>query len=663
MDIDYVYVKNFRQYQDVKIKFARSPSKNCTIIIGSNGAGKTNLLNAITWCFFGKELHVDSKYKGLPILNTTTLDESREGILELRVEIQLIQSNGKKILVIRTVHFKKGKEGNPIEVTDPHAFSVMRETERDWVGPIYGDDAQYLIDNLIPPSIEEYFFFDGERMDDYFKESTGEDIRRAVFKISQLELFETLINHLTTRRSSFLREARGLGSEAEEIREMIELQTRSLESDKEVLAELEAKRIKAEHNEKVFSEKLKKSSLEHIQSLEERRVELESDITRIQREIEDIENDRLKQVHRSMPMIFCHDALIKTKNSIDGRREAGLIPPPIASIFVKNLLKKGICICRSDISGKDEYSLKRRKNVKAFLETSKLSGISNELVEMNVHIAEMIESMAGFPQEIVTIGKRLKVLQESKTQKNKTIQKISHEIDQSNVENIKQWEKERQKYGQEKNQLQIQVGLKKRDIERRNNIIRAYNIKLNQELKKQKKHKALLQVLAFCDEGMKCAQNIKGEIMNKVREEIEKRTSQQFLDLIWKKKTFEGVKIRSDYTISVPHVSGREALGTLSAGERQVCALSFMAALNGVSGFEVPIIIDTPLARISREPRKNIAKNLPNYLEGTQVTLLVTEEEYTPEVEKALFENVGKTYVINFVEKEIGSLAEVNLAK
>jgi len=53
--------------------------------------------------------------------------------------------------------------------------------------------------------------------------------------------------------------------------------------------------------------------------------------------------------------------------------------------------------------------------------------------------------------------------------------------------------------------------------------------------------------------------------------------------------------------------------------------------------------------------------NLPNYLEGTQVTLLVTEEEYTPEVRNQISKRVGKTYAINFLERERGSLAEVDL--
>jgi len=348
---------------------------------------------------------------------------------------------------------------------------------------------------------------------------------------------------------------------------------------------------------------------------------------------------------------------------IDGRREAGLIPPLYQAIFIKNLLKKGKCICGSDIGEKDEYSSARRKKVEAFLEDSELSDMSSELIESNIRIQEMIKSVTCFPEEVVNLGKKLKSLQDQKAEKNEKLKKISEEIAQSNVENIRVWEKQRAKYSQDIDQLKVDIGMKKRDIERRENIINAFKIELNRELQKEKKHDSLLKLLGFCDEGIKAAKEVENTIMKKVKEEVERRTSQQFLALIWKKDTYKGVNIDEEYNISVPHISGREGLGTLSAGERQVCALSFMAALNSVSGFEVPLIIDTPLARISSGPSRSIAKNLPKYLKEKQVTLLVTEKEYSPEVKEALSERVGKTYIINFYEKERGNLAEVELVE
>lgn len=656
-------MKNYRQYCDAKIEFSRSPSKKFTVIQGANGAGKTNILNAITWCLFGEEKHIDSKYAGLPIVNTTVLDESKAGLFEVTVEIQFVQSNNKKMLVTRSCQYKKGKNGSVSEVPSPHSLTVMSEAERDWGYPLYGSDAQYKIDNLIPPSIEEYFFFDGERMDDYFRENTGKDIKEAVFKISQLELFEKLIEHLSARKTDFLRTAKGLNPKAAQTRDMLDIQTQSLEADKKELEELQTKENEADRLEREFGEKLKNSSAEHIQSLSELRDTLQAHVDSLQGEIADTEEERLKLLHRCMPIIFSYEALAKSKAMIDDRREAGMIPPPYRAIFIKNLLKKGKCICGSDITDKDEYSTKRRKKVQGYLEESELSDMSNELVESNAHIQKMINSIADFPEEVVNIGKKLKSVLEEKVGNDERIEKISQEIKQSNIADTRLWEQERSKYQKEKEELRVKIGIKKNHMERRGNMIRAYRSELNKELEKEQKHKWLLDIQTFCDKGIKCAQEVMDTIMNNVKKEIEEKTSRQFLSLIWKKETFAGVKIDDDYNVSVPHVSGREGLGTLSAGERQVCALSFMAALNSVSGFEVSIIIDTPLARISTEPSTSIAKNLPNYLQGKQVALLVTEKEYSPEVKEALADAVCKTYIINVTEKERGNLAEVRLVE
>ena len=48
-------LKNFRQfYREQTIEFSKSSNRNVTVIHGENGSGKTALLNAFSWCFYGK---------------------------------------------------------------------------------------------------------------------------------------------------------------------------------------------------------------------------------------------------------------------------------------------------------------------------------------------------------------------------------------------------------------------------------------------------------------------------------------------------------------------------------------------------------------------------------------------------------------------------------
>jgi len=148
--------------------------------------------------------------------------------------------------------------------------------------------------------------------------------------------------------------------------------------------------------------------------------------------------------------------------------------------------------------------------------------------------------------------------------------------------------------------------------------------------------------------------------MMETKNELETRTKDQFFSLIWKKDEYVDVTISDDYVVSVIHSSGLESIGTLSAGEGIILALSFMAAINTISGFDVPIVIDTPLGRIAETPRENIAKQLPGFLAGKQVVMLVTDTEYTPNIQNLLSDCVIETKRIIFQEDPQGGVSEVH---
>ena len=63
-----IELENFRQYysgnnKTQKINFS-SREEGFTVIAGKNGEGKSNLLNAISWCFYHEESHgMGNKFK------------------------------------------------------------------------------------------------------------------------------------------------------------------------------------------------------------------------------------------------------------------------------------------------------------------------------------------------------------------------------------------------------------------------------------------------------------------------------------------------------------------------------------------------------------------------------------------------------------------------
>ena len=124
--------------------------------------------------------------------------------------------------------------------------------------------------------------------------------------------------------------------------------------------------------------------------------------------------------------------------------------------------------------------------------------------------------------------------------------------------------------------------------------------------------------------------------------------NEYFNQLIWKDEDYT-IDLDDSYQISVSgDGSENNRIGSLSAGETQVLALSFMAALSDISGFDAPVVIDTPLGRISGENRTLIAQNLPTYLSDTQLTFLMTDTEYAGDVKRFLKGKVANKYVLDF---------------
>ena len=75
---------------------------------------------------------------------------------------------------------------------------------------------------------------------------------------------------------------------------------------------------------------------------------------------------------------------------------------------------------------------------------------------------------------------------------------------------------------------------------------------------------------------------------------------------------------------------------------KQSILLSFIAALSQVSGFEFPVFIDTPLANLDNDQREEVAKNLPTFMEGVQVIMLMKDQEYTPTFRNLIKKRVSK---------------------
>lgn len=89
----------------------------------------------------------------------------------------------------------------------------------------------------------------------------------------------------------------------------------------------------------------------------------------------------------------------------------------------------------------------------------------------------------------------------------------------------------------------------------------------------------------------------------------------------------------------------RIELSRLSKGERQIFILSLYWSIIMISGQDIPFIIDTPYSRIDANHRKEISeKFFPNI--SKQVVILSTDEEINEEYYKILKPHISKEYLL-----------------
>jgi len=661
MWIERLTLKNYRQYKQTSIEFSPPGKTGFTVIQGANGSGKTNLLNAITWCLYGKEYHLSPKYAGLPIFHTGAADRLRKGETDaVEVQIVLRERDENRIVITRTLRFRATAPGDIELVPDPTSsasdwskLSVVRQIRKD-MQPV--TDPEFVVQHLIPESVEEYFLFDGERLDRYFRETSGQQIHDAVLRISQVGLLDRLIEHLRKKQQEFIREQKGLSPQAEKYREDLEVFQASIEKLQGELEELRKQRSEAERRERELSEKLRSLGPENIARLQDERERLDADIQNLSGELAKQEQRRKELLLAAAPAIMTMPALSYMRELIDQREESGEIPPEYRQSFLSKLLRAGRCICGTELrQGSPQYDAVAELANKV----SALSEMSDEIIGEAGNIRRLEAEISEFPKRLDSMNDSIQRLQTMVRQKSERLASIEELIGSSDIAAITQIEQQIERYRSVKDSLIYEIASKQDRYEREKVAVENLRSALEKELAKEKQFQELREILEFCKESLAAAERVRNDIMLDVRREIEEKTRSYFLGLIWKKDTYGGVAIDENYNVSVTHQSGREALGTLSAGERQVLALSFVAALNSVSGFDVPIVIDTPLARISGEPRRNIALRLPRYLHGKQVVLMVTEEEYTEQVRDALGPSIGKEWLISYRELRSGAEAEV----
>jgi DNA sulfur modification protein DndD len=644
MLIESIKIENFRQFfHEVELKFSTDSAKNVTVIHGANGSGKTSLLNAFKWCFYG---HTDFDTLNDKILNEAAIQEkSGHGLLEIRICVAF-KHDGKSYNALRHQTYKciDSLQAEPIEKS---IFNL----------DVTGEDGQTKrskspfveLKGILPEDLQPYFFFNGERIEHIAGVSQGGQVRDAIRKLMGLELVDRAIVHLSRAKKqyrSIVKEE--VSEEQRELHDRIQKLEEDIQRFKTSRDSSKAEEEKSKAELKRIGKELRK--FEKSRDLQEKRDDLD---VRLEENLIDISRVRTKQkklMEENGFLVVSEKMFSSCKAVVDENRKKGILPFGIKEQFIDDRIEMGVCICGTKISNNsDEH--------RCLLEVRRTAGTS-EVESTYTGVSALLRShdevVENFGENYREESRQLKV-QLAKSESIRTeINEISAQLIEVNDKLIAKLEKEHQ--GQESN----------RDLAIAEGFTAKYNFKeatseledKQQLLKRLDVQKSVQNVaqnrMDKAQEIVDILESLQESLANQVRLDLSERVNDTFQSII--RKPVRAI-IDDDYSLQVMKSTneGEEYVASeQSTGERQVTSLSFISSIIALAkekhskktmffqGGLYPLVMDSPFGALDDDYREKVASKVAELAE--QVIIFVSNSQWKGKVKEACEDKVGGSY-------------------
>ena len=261
---------NWRQFRGTtpEIHFSAPGSRPVTVLFGTNGAGKTSILNAFTWTLY------DSTTRGFlfpeQIVNKSAIRDASPGeTIEAWAEIRF-RHLGNTYLVRKTTRVIREAD-EPQTTPSTETSTELQFCSEDGVWQQEPRVAE-AIGRVLPLDLHTYFFFDGERIERIVRPDAREraDIANATKMLIGLEVLERAMRHLKAAQRHLEKEYKSIG-DAETVELISEKERIETERDSKLdrLTELERNISGHRSVKEELEERLR--HLNEVKSVQERR--------------------------------------------------------------------------------------------------------------------------------------------------------------------------------------------------------------------------------------------------------------------------------------------------------------------------------------------------------------------------------------------------------
>lgn len=629
MRISKISWKNYRQYKDQTIEFPLNGKYDLHYFVAENGIGKTTFFNSVYWCLYEDEPYLTAKDRAFSILSQSVKKEMEVGdMCQVSVEV-VVECEKGQIHYIREADMRKTEEGD----------AVAREIRSKVITVYHGEDSKSYedeettkryINQFVPDRLKDYYFFDAEGLKDYFGDDSNEKVRTAIFEISDIATLRIMLDHLGELEKKY---RTALTKNNPKTKQMnVDLVKLTTQYDKKVVDKNTLVGEISVAEEGLRECKLVLDDEEDIEELEAKRVYLTATISEYEDKLISAKSDLKAFVRRYTVLLNTYKQMQKMYEKLCLMDENDELPPKITREYLLEMKSAHKClVCDREFDGsslsKIEKLIEQHRSKETLTEINKIKGCLEMLM---AETREYPEKRHKFLERLNEIQTRRDELIDDK----KAIDISYFSI--PDVDKIKHYATMRQRYEKERFQKSVDLEVIKRSIKELSSECKNLSEAIDVENAKEKTHEKASKCKSLVSTGKTYIENIMENIQDEIRDQISKKTGEIFLGLMWKKVIYAKVGLTKDYAISAKDEDGEEGVGSTSGAEEQLLALSFMLALQSVSGFNSPLIIDTPVARTSGILRGNFCDALKDVSKEKQVILFFTEDEINSKVKNAL---------------------------
>lgn len=629
MKLDTLELHNFRSFYGTQtIEFSEYDELNVTLVHAQNGVGKTNLLNAVLWNFYGI---TTGKFEKKEMLMN---DEARsKGHNECSVKVTFNHEN-QKYISLRSVD--KNSKNTIFKIWKAEGSNIKEDRH-----------PEQLINGIIPKEMATHFFFDGEHAETFASEKNNKKIESAVKQILGCHIADVALKDLKEIKKKILQKItdeikdeniKQLSQEINGIRNFLDTFP---DTEKDFKSKIDEKNGS---KREIISQLVKHENSERLQrSLNTFKKSLQNSYQKLA----DINNKFFTWTgKKALPLVS--KKIINDFNEILKHEKTEInVSSQYKQSFIKELLETEMCICGRSIGEHTDAHIKIKSllaeafdmNVLDNFEKVKLTcqKIKSQSVNINDDLSDLIREKDLILNEIANYETEIKILSEQ-----------FKGINDEEIKALKQKENvldnEINTLNQQFSQLKLNSEKQKQRLVQLTNDYNAKsaNINVNRNLNEQ---------IKIIDALYEKLENELNENVDQARRIIAKRVN----DYLQTAGTGT-LSIIIDQNFNLKAFQNNRPMPS-SGGQNQLISLVFTAALVWFSkmrlnadhpilikGTLAPLFLDAPFGQLDKIFQKKVCEILPTL--SNQLIILFSDSQGNKDVRDQLEPKVGKQYII-----------------